>query len=200
MKYNPDDTFYNPADDPWASDKDSDLGDKGITRYDLVPPDLPRRDDRGTQQSQPTISMFRKMSFYVRGGKVLKVVEKIDIEGQRRFRRILDLDEGSEYVRGLFKSVLEGGTREPVRERQMTYEVFNLDEPVSVKVPQDAFLGRIAGLFGGAGDTPRIDFSGGAVTVGTSGNPFASAGGGAGSGGAEAGADAGAAPAADPGG
>lgn len=177
QKFNPDSPFYNPADDPWASDKEANLDDKGITRFDLIPPDLPRRDDRGTQQAQPTPSMFRKMAFYVRGGRLLKVVEKIDIEGQKRFRRLIDLDEGSDYVRTLFKSVMAGGTREPVREREMSFELFDIGEDVSVEMPPNPFVGRFAGLFGGPGKTPRIDFSGGAVAVGPStSNPFGGGG------------------------
>jgi hypothetical protein len=150
VEFNPDGIEYNPADDPWSDDKDKDLRAKGIRRYDLIAPGLPRRGQASGQSRDPGTPHFRKMAFYVRGDRVLKVVEKIDIEGQRDFRRILDQDRGSDYHRDMLKRALEGGTRDLVRERSMSYEVARLGQAVTVQLPvADSIVGSVGLLLGG---------------------------------------------------
>ncbi|HVL82217.1 MAG TPA: hypothetical protein VM840_11580 [Actinomycetota bacterium] len=160
IEFNPDAIGYNPADDPWSADADADLRAKGIIRFDIIPPPLPRRGGQGSVSEEPGTSHFRKMAFYVRGNRVLKVVEKIDIEGQRDFRRILDLDRGSDYHREMLRNAQEGGTRDLVRERTMSYEVSRAGEPVTVEMPiGDAVVGTIGRLLGGGDEAAASPFS-----------------------------------------
>lgn len=156
-EFNKDDPNYFPREDPF--DKPSE--DSGVKRFDLIPPNLPARSSRGSSASLPGISHFRKMSFYVQNGKVIKIVEQIDFESHKDFKRALRGD-GPRYPLQLLAAVRAGQAREPIRPRTMFYEISRLgSEDVKIVLPAVALNAPLGGIFGpqAAPDAPGRESS-----------------------------------------
>ena len=76
QKWNPELLDYRPAEDPFPRPEKG----SGVTRWDLVPPDLPHPDAAQTGNGNAAIArapVFRKMSIYVKGGRILQIREQI---------------------------------------------------------------------------------------------------------------------------
>lgn len=146
IKFNPDSLGYIPAEDPFPQ------ADKGgdVTRYDIVAPPLPRRNQRGTAAALPTISNFRKMAFYVKDGKVIRILEEIDFESHRDFKRARRGD-GPTYPLQILAAVRAGRAREPIRTRTMAYEVSKIGSEIHVTLPPQFLAATIGGVFGPTG-------------------------------------------------
>jgi hypothetical protein len=143
-EFNPDALEYNPIDDPFEKPAKA----AGVKRFDIIPPPLPRRSSRGTAASLPTTANFRKVAFYIRDGKLLKVDEQIDFESLRDYRRA-KLTGGPKFVLEQLAAVRQGRTREPLRLRLMSYRVMGLGEPVTVQVPvENVLAAALNGQFG----------------------------------------------------
>jgi hypothetical protein len=140
--YNPEDIQYNPLDDPWRDDKDVNLRDQGIQRFDALTPPLPARAERGKQQSLPQIEHFRKMAIYKRGEEVVEIREQISIADRREFRRA-ESGRAADYYLRLRDAALGGALSDELRERRMTYKVLRVGG-VDVNVPGDAVKGILA--------------------------------------------------------
>lgn len=148
-EFNPDALDYRPQDDPFEAPNK----ELGIKRYDVVPPPLPRRSARGTEAALPDTAHFRKMSFFIRDGEVVKIVERIDFENHPDFRRARE-GRGPKYPLELLEAVRAGKTREPIRIRTISYEVSRLGQPVKVELPiQNVVTLSLGGLFGPKGLT-----------------------------------------------
>lgn len=147
--FNKDLVTYDPREDPFPQPKE----EAGEQRYDLAAPPLPRRSARGTASGLPGASNFRKMVFYVKGGKVIEVREEIEYENHRDFRRALE-GRGPKYPLTLLAAVRAGKGREPVRVRTMSYRASNIgDEKLKVTLPTDFLAANLAGTFGPQGIT-----------------------------------------------
>ena len=74
-EFDPDHLGYQPEEDPFP------LPEEGTARYDLERPPLPRTQDTDQTGSRtpPSIEHFRKLSVYVKDGKVVKVLELVEV-------------------------------------------------------------------------------------------------------------------------
>ncbi|HVE75384.1 MAG TPA: hypothetical protein VND22_01310 [Actinomycetota bacterium] len=144
--------------------------DLGIKRYDILPPALPRRSQRGTQSALPGTAHFRKMSFYVKGGEVLEIKELIDFERHPDFKKARE-GKGPQYHLRLLESVRQGKAREPIRVRQMSYRFVNLGQSVDIQLPLEAVPGNLEFFNSGPprGGGPPPDAGAGATTTATDG-------------------------------
>lgn len=120
--------------------------DSGVVRYDLHRVQLPRVE--GTQggpaeEANPRDFHFRKVAFFVEGGRIVRVDEHVDFRSHIDFKRALD--EGREDPLRLLKKILDGDIREPIRDRRMRVDITY--EDVEVKIP-DGPTGRLSGLLG----------------------------------------------------
>lgn len=132
-KFNEDDFVYKPSEDPFDKPNKS----IGEDRYDVLASPLPRRSERGQETALPTTAHFRKLSFYVRGGQVVRIEERIDFESHPDFLKA-KRGEGPDYHLRLLEAVREGGTREPLRLRRMTYRFDKLGNLVKIALPEGA--------------------------------------------------------------
>lgn len=146
IEFNENSLTYRPDLDPFEKPNRS----LGIKRYDLVRVPLPGKSARN--QLLPGPGSFRKMSWYIKDGKVIKIVEQIDIESHEDFVEArVKKDPRKAYLLDMEKGVKAGGGRTPVIERQMSIAFTNLGAVVKVTMPSDALTASLAGLFGGGG-------------------------------------------------
>lgn len=147
-EFNEDALDYIPSEDPFRELVDADQ-EAGITRYDIVPPFLPRTEGGQGQQGGGNIPgppVFRKMAIYVdEEGEVVRILERLSFEEHE------DIVEAKE--RGKPESLLitlealrEGRGQNPVRQREMTFRI-TADDSVSVKMPGNATQANIGALF-----------------------------------------------------
>lgn len=129
--------------------------DSGLARYDVLPPGLPARSERGTQSALPGAAEFRKMAIYIKDGLVIRVTEFIDIVSRIEFVRAQEGRAGSsQYHLELMRLALQGQTRDPVRLRRVDYTI-RLDEDASVQIPDtDKLTTGLEGVFGEQGFSP----------------------------------------------
>ena len=160
--FNPDAPEYIVEDDPFPQ-PDSDAG---VTRYDLEPPPLPRRQDLGTTgaQQMPDARNFRKMAIYVRDGIVVRVLEKIDVAAyfddlEARFD--ITPPEGVpvlEQVRAVSEAINQLRVRqgeEPLRVRSMSFELSDVGGEVVITRPRRTVRASLSLLDGrGRGGAP----------------------------------------------
>ena len=141
-EHNPDALDYIRRDDPFADlTEDSLSRDRGFRRFDVVPPNLPSEAERGAVQVPPGTEHFRKMSFFVKGRDLVRMVEEVSLE-RTEFRRAREGRESERFLR-LLESVRSGGTREPLRLRSMSFVISTLGREQSVKLPVDAEAGDL---------------------------------------------------------
>ncbi|HVV37098.1 MAG TPA: hypothetical protein VHC63_10885 [Acidimicrobiales bacterium] len=76
-KFSAEDIDYRPLEDPFPQPAKG----SGVTRWDLVPPNLPKADALDTGQASAAnlarVQNFRKMAIYVKDGKVIQIREQI---------------------------------------------------------------------------------------------------------------------------
>ncbi|MEY2417482.1 MAG: hypothetical protein QOG90_162 [Actinomycetota bacterium] len=76
-KFTPENIDYRPLEDPFPQPQQG----SGVTRWDLVPPPLPRADTQDTGQANSAAlaraQNFRKMAIYVKDHKVIQIREQI---------------------------------------------------------------------------------------------------------------------------
>ena len=118
----------------------------GEDRYDLVRPQIPRptRTAQAGVQELPKISMFRKMAIFVRGGRVVRIMEDVDLDGHADFvdakkkkkKRMLELLATIQRLKGA----------DAIRERTMTVTFTDLGKEVEVRQPPEALKVPLRGL------------------------------------------------------
>jgi hypothetical protein len=135
-RFNPDSVDYNPLDDPWESDSIDELLNEGIARLDLEAPQLPRPNERGSRAALPGSRHFRKMVFYLKGQQLLGMKEQVKLADRPEFRRA-GAGRAAKYYIDLLRDAQAGATRDPVRERVMSYEILDRGSDVSVELPLD---------------------------------------------------------------
>jgi hypothetical protein len=143
-EFDEDDISYKPSEDPFEKPN----RDAGIKRYDVRPPLLPRRSARGTESALPSTAHFRKLSFYVREDKLIRVEEVIDFESHPEFLRA-KRGEGSDFLKEQLESVRGGRTREPLPLRRMTTILTRVGAPTFIELPTgDVLVASLGGFFG----------------------------------------------------
>jgi len=167
-KYNPESLDYRPQEDPFPTPQEG----SGIDRYDIVLRPFPKPDAVASSGQADaafaSVANFRKMSIYVKDGRVVQVRERIAAEGkvlekfreymtafieiagdeqlQKQTQQILDEFEGPQQAELLIAALnvgLVGTGREPVRFRTMTYELRDLGADVAVDLPTNAVEGKL---------------------------------------------------------
>lgn len=149
QKFNEDSLDYKPKDDPFPKpSRDSD-----ITRYDFVRFPVPRPSEGAAsgRQAVPNSPSFRKMSVYVRGGRVIRVLELIDVvdrldDIERNYEIKL---EGSTTARvktaiDAINAVRRGqGERQNIRVRRLDFKLVDLGEEQEVALPETSVKGSL---------------------------------------------------------
>jgi hypothetical protein len=160
--YNPQSETYRPSLDPFPRPP------SGTIRYDLVPPDLPPRQNAGgaaanlgIQNQVPGVPFFRLMAFYVKDGLVRQVRESISLD-----RRLRDSQSNLQARIGDYAKIPPGAslheqsllllrainhqlgiTNQPlVRPRDMSYTLSDLGRPHPVQLPDQAVPMNLAGI------------------------------------------------------
>lgn len=127
--------------------------DAGLVRYDVIPPPLPARSQRGTDQALPGTAHFRKMAFFIKGQEIVRIEEIIDFDARREFV-LAQRGQGPQYHLRLLENAKNGATRDPVRPRRMSYEI-RYGEDISIALPRtDVLVAGLEGIFGPAGLSP----------------------------------------------
>jgi hypothetical protein len=160
QKFNAERLDYRPKEDPFPRP----AKDSGVVRWDLVPMPVPRadvEDTGGGDASLAPIAAFRKMSLYVKDGRVVQVREvigaKYDLQSQlrnyiekfaakagdknlARVKKQLDLasKDPSLYEASLnigLNQILLPAGQKPIRFRTMKYEFADQGKPQDVDLP-----------------------------------------------------------------
>jgi hypothetical protein len=142
-RFNPDSLDYRPQEDPFPRPK------AGVVRYDFERPRLPRAEDAvgGGARAIPGPANFRRMSLYVRAGRVVEVREVMDIATRLKdVRRLYDLglpatarvDEAVAAVVNRLNQLRRPTGGEPIRLRSLTLSFVDIGKPVSIALPADA--------------------------------------------------------------
>ena len=160
QKFNAERIDYRPAEDPFPRPAKG----SGVVRWDVIPPGIPRadvEDTAGGDASLAQAAVFRKMSIYVKDGRVVQVREqlaaKFDLQSQlrnyiekysekagatnlARTKKQLDLAEKdpSLYEASLnigLNQILVPAGQKPVRFRTMKYEFADQGKPQDVDLP-----------------------------------------------------------------
>lgn len=135
------DPAYRPSEEtfPPADQK------KGIKRFDLVR--LPLQvAGLGAFDQLPQTAHFRKMAIYVKGDRIVKILEDIDIDGHAEFREARE--RGFQRLLDLMRAVKEAQGADRIIPRKMSIEFESLGEEVSVRQPAGALAASLKGIFG----------------------------------------------------
>jgi hypothetical protein len=153
QRWNPQSESYRPRLDPFPGPA------AGIVRYDLVPPDLPQREQVGSgniglENQVPGVPFFRLMAVYVRDGQVREVREQVAVEPRLQDSqsnleaRLGDFVSGvpadaslAQRARALLVAVnrqLARRGQAPVAPRSMHLTFTSLGSAPPVSLPQDA--------------------------------------------------------------
>lgn len=171
QKFNTERIDYRPAEDPFPRPASG----SGVTRWDLIPKDIPRADaseQAGGDVSLARIAVFRKMSIYVKDGRVVQVREqvaaKFDLMNKLRnyVERFTEKD-GKEVADRVKRQLAEAAKdpklleatlnvalnqillpagEDPVRFRLMKYEFANQGQKQDVDLPigTDVIVGNLS--------------------------------------------------------
>lgn len=151
VKFDESSLAYRPDEDPFPLPDEA----AGEIRYDLDRPPLPRPQDAGPSGSRqpPSIEHFRKLSVYVRDGRVVKVLELIEVhtlldELRSRFGVEVEPDasadlQAEQAMEQVNNIRLELG-EDPIRVRAMSFEISDLGEELRVTPPAEATVASLA--------------------------------------------------------
>lgn len=171
-QYNAESIDYRPQEDPFPTPQEG----SGIDRYDVEAPAFPKPDavaqsGGNTDSAFAGISHFRKLSIYVKDGRVIQVRERIAAEGKvlekfadymkaftdqsgggarKQVDEVIEKFDGTQrtaLLLQIFNALLERAGRPPIRFRTMIYELRDLGAEVSVGLPSDVAIGDL-GDFG----------------------------------------------------
>lgn len=144
-RFNPDSLDYRPQDDPFPRPTKG----SGLVRYDFERAKLPRPEDAigGGARAVPGPANFRRVSVYVRDGRVVQVLETMDIPTRiKELRRLYNLglpDSGTaaELVPLIVTRLNQlrratGG--DPIRLQSLSVQFLNLAKPVAIALPSGA--------------------------------------------------------------
>jgi hypothetical protein len=151
VEYNPESLEYRKDEDPFPTP----AAHSGVTRYDFERPTLPKASQTGSGSNQvtPDTRHFRKMSVYVKDKRVIRVLEKIDVESRLKdLARIYDTkfptDRAPAEVAAIAVEALNvirtGQGQDPIRMRDMELSLKDLGTEVKVDMPTDTIKGSLA--------------------------------------------------------
>jgi len=151
VEFNPESLEYRKAEDPFPRPTPH----SGVTRYDFERPNLPRASQSGSGANQvtPDTRHFRKMSVYVKDKRVIKVLEKIDVESRLKdLAQIYDTkfpaDRPKPELAAIAVEALNvirtGQGQDPIRMRDMEFSLKDLGTDVKVDMPTDTTKASLA--------------------------------------------------------
>jgi hypothetical protein len=151
VEWNPESLEYRKDEDPFETPK----ARSGVTRYDFQRPNLPKASQTGSGVNQvtPDTRHFRKMSVYVKDKRIIRIVEKIDVESRLDdLEKIYDTkfpkDRSPAEVAAIAVEALNvirtGQGQDPIRMRDMEFSLKDLGTDVKVDMPADTMKGSLA--------------------------------------------------------
>lgn len=151
VEFNPESLEYRKDEDPFETPKER----SGVTRYDLERPKLPKASETGTGSNQvtPDARHFRKMSVYLKDERIIKVLEKIDVESRLDdLANIYDTKFPADRPRAEVAAIAvealnvirTGQGQDPIRLRDMEFSLKDLGTAVKVDMPTDTMKASLA--------------------------------------------------------
>ena len=151
VEFNPESLDYRRDEDPFETPKDG----SGVIRYDFERPNLPKASETGSGANQvtPDTRHFRKMSVYVKDERIIRVVEKIDVESRlddlaeiydTRFPTDRPQSEVAAIAVEALNVIRTGQGQDPIRMRDMEFSLKDLGTDVKVDMPTDTMKGSLA--------------------------------------------------------
>jgi hypothetical protein len=151
VEWNPESLEYRKDEDPFDTPK----ARSGVTRYDVEPPKLPKASQTGSGANQvtPDARHFRKMSVYVKDKRIIRVVEKIDVESKlddlekiydTKFPKDRSPAEVAVIAVEALNVIRTGQGQDPIRMRDMEYSLKDLGTDVKVDMPAETTKGSLA--------------------------------------------------------
>ena len=123
----------------------------GVIRYDLRPPRIADRVENTPGQGLPEAAHFRRLSVYVKDGRVLQVLEDIDVVA--RLERLVEAVDLPGRARSDASTALEALNRaralqgsQPIRARRMSLDVVDLGQVRRVELAESATQGDLSML------------------------------------------------------
>ncbi|HYT39950.1 MAG TPA: hypothetical protein VEN99_10585 [Acidimicrobiia bacterium] len=150
-EFNPESLEYRKDEDPFPTP----VAHSGVTRYDFERPNLPKASQTGSGANQvtPDTRHFRKMSVYVKDKRVIRVLEKVDVESRLKdLAQIYDTKFPADRPRAEVAAIAvealnvirTGQGQDPIRMRDMEFSLKDLGSAVLVDVPADTTKGSLA--------------------------------------------------------
>ena len=151
VEFNPESLEYRKDEDPFPTPAPH----SGVVRYDFERPNLPKASQTGggANQVTPDTRHFRKMSVYVKDKRVIKVMEKVDVESRLKdLAEIYDTkfpaDRSKAELAAIAVEALNvirtGQGQDPIRMRDMEFSLKDLGTSVKVDMPTDTTKGSLA--------------------------------------------------------
>jgi hypothetical protein len=151
VEWNPESLEYRKDEDPFETPKNG----SGVTRYDFERAKLPKASQTGSGANQviPDARHFRKMSVYVKDKRIIKVVEKIDVESRlddlekiydTKFPAALPKPQLAAIAVEALNVIRTGQGQDPIRMRDMEFSLKDLGTDVKVDMPADTMKGSLA--------------------------------------------------------
>lgn len=151
VEFNEESLEYRKSEDPFPRPKKG----SGVLRYDFERPDLPRAADTspGGNQVTPDTRHFRKMSVYVKDGRVVQIREAIDVESrledlaevyETKFPKNRKPSEVAAIAVEALNAIRTGQGEDPIRLRTMSYKLADIGEEVEVEMPTEVIEARLA--------------------------------------------------------
>jgi PBP1b-binding outer membrane lipoprotein LpoB len=174
-KFNADDLDYKPKEDPFPKPGKA----SGVDRYDLERSRLPRPQDvAGASANQviPSTRHFRKMAVYVKNGRVIQILEQVDVESRLRdlqknydvkIPASLPLNERIDVAIESINAVRRGQGIEPIRVRTMSLQFLDLGKPNHVTLPDAPVKGSLAAFQNRGRSTTQADAAAAGTTPAT---------------------------------
>ena len=151
--FNPESLEYRADEDPFPKPAKG----SGVTRYDFERPKLPRAAETspGGNQVTPDTRHFRKMSVYVKAGRIIAVREAVDVESrlkdlseiyETKFPKDRKPAELAAIAVDALNVIRRGQGEDPIRLRSMSYELKDLGGAVKVDMPTEVIEAPLAVL------------------------------------------------------
>lgn len=136
------DPAYRPSEDRFPKPDDK----AGERRFDLVRLPLPTGGIGGGFDQLPQTPHFRKMAIYVRGTRIVRILEEIEVDGHADFEQARK--KGRRRLLGLLKALEAAQGVEKVTERRMSVDFSSLGAKISIRQPSDALTASLKGILG----------------------------------------------------
>jgi len=150
VEFSEDSLEYKKAEDPFEHPKKG----SGVVRYDFEAPKLPKASQTANgNQVTPDARHFRKMSVYVKDGRVVQVAEKIDVAARlkdlaeiydTKFPADRSKDQLAVIAIDALNAIRQGQGQQPVRLRSMEFKLADLGGSVKVDMPTDTTTASLA--------------------------------------------------------